>query len=217
MFAGDNRVGLLQRAALLASTLETTNPFHRGALIRRALLCDPLPSPDPNSLPPGSLEVPPVDAALTTRQRFEAKIEGNALCAGCHAMFSDIGYVMEAFDSLGRFRTTENVFDEQTGELIATLPVDTRATVQVAGDDPREVMGPKELNQMIVQSGKVQSCLSANYFRYALRRDPTSNSADACSYEAVRDALDEPGVGLAEAFRKIGSDAGFRQRKVGSR
>jgi hypothetical protein len=216
-FSDGNRAGLLQRGALLASTLETTNPFHRGALIRRSLLCDALPSPDPNSLPPGSLDTPPVDAALTTRKRFEAKVAGNALCAGCHSMFSDIGYVMEAFDSLGRFRTTENVFDEQTGELVATLPIDTRAMVQLADGDRREIIGPMELNQMILESGKVQSCLSANYFRYALRRDPTSNSADACSYKAVRDALDEPGVGLAEAFRRIGTDTGFRQRKVGSR
>src|SRR6185295_1442655 len=37
------RAGLLQRAALLVSNLEQTNPFHRGALIRRSLLCDPLP------------------------------------------------------------------------------------------------------------------------------------------------------------------------------
>ena len=46
------RAGLLQRAALLVSNLEQTNPFHRGALVRRAILCDSLPQPDPNSLPP---------------------------------------------------------------------------------------------------------------------------------------------------------------------
>ena len=42
---------------------------------------------------------------MTTRQRFAAKVEGNGLCQGCHASFSDIGYALESFDALGRFRT----------------------------------------------------------------------------------------------------------------
>ena len=119
--------GILQRAALLASSLEQTNPFHRGAFIRRSILCDNLPRPDPNSLPPGSLDPPPPSTAMTTRQRYAAKVDGNGLCQTCHASFSNLGYVMEAYDALGRFRTMEKVFDEQTGALLATLPIDTTA------------------------------------------------------------------------------------------
>ena len=59
---------------------------------------------------------------MTTRQRYAAKVEGNGLCQTCHASFSNLGYVMESYDALGRFRTMEKVFDEQTGALLATLP-----------------------------------------------------------------------------------------------
>src|SRR5690606_22828163 len=97
-FPSGERAGLLQRAALLVSNLEQTNPFHRGALVRRAILCDDLPQPDPNSLPPGALDPPPFDASQTTRERFQQKIEGNGLCENCHLAFSPIGYVMESFD-----------------------------------------------------------------------------------------------------------------------
>src|SRR5262249_39999069 len=69
------RAGILQRSALLVSNLELTTPFHRGALVRRNVLCDTLAQPDPNSLPPGSLDPPKVTAAQTTRQRYQAKIE----------------------------------------------------------------------------------------------------------------------------------------------
>jgi hypothetical protein len=215
-FASGTRAGVLQRAALLASSLEQTNPFHRGALIRRSILCDNLPQPDPNSLPPGSLDPPPSSAALTTRQRFAAKVEGNGLCEGCHASFSTLGYVMESFDALGRYRTTEKVFDEQTGALRATLPIDTSAAVFVTANDARPVSGPAELNQRIVESGKVEGCLSANYFRYALRRDPTRDSADACAYEAMRANLAAPGVGLADVFRRLAMETSFRRRKGGT-
>ncbi|HEV8548880.1 MAG TPA: DUF1592 domain-containing protein, partial [Polyangiaceae bacterium] len=210
------RVGLLQRAALLASTLETTNPFHRGATVVRSILCEDLPQPDPNSLPKGSLDPPPVDEALTTRERYQNKIKGNSLCLGCHVAFADMGYTLEAFDSLGRFRTEEKVFDEQTGALLATLPLDTTASVSIGDADPVSVSGPAELNEQIVGSGRVEACLSANYFRYALRRDPTRDSADACAFEKTKSALVTSGVGLEEAFRDIAAEPAFRNRKVGA-
>ena len=103
------RLGLLQRAGLLVANLEQTNPFHRGALIRRSVLCDALPQPDPNSLPPGSLDPPPTSTAQTTRQRFQAKVESKALCQTCHGGFSNMGYVLESFDTLGRYRTVASV------------------------------------------------------------------------------------------------------------
>ena len=210
------RQGLLTRSALLATSLETTNPFHRGALIRRAILCEDLEPPDPNSLPKGSLDPPPVDTELTTRERYQQKVEGNSLCNNCHKYFSNIGYTFEAYDSLGRFRTEEKIFDEETGELLATLPIDTTASIQL-GDGPAvAVDGPLDLNQQVLESGKLEACLSANYFRYALRRDPTPDSADACAFEKMRAGLDAPGTGLADVFRLIASEPGFRSRKVGA-
>ena len=112
--AAADRAGLLQRAALLVSSLETTNPFHRGAFLRRQLLCDPLPQPDPNSCRPDrsirrrpARPRPPASAS-PARPRA-------ALCQPCHRQFNDLGFVLEAFDALGRLRTTEKVFDEQNG------------------------------------------------------------------------------------------------------
>ena len=70
----------------------------------------------------------------------------------------------------------------------------------------RPVSGPAELNQRMIESGKVEACLSANYFRYAMRRDPTRDSADACTYEAMRGSLASGGA-LAAAFRGIAAGA----------
>ena len=210
------REGLLLRSALLVSSLETTNPFHRGAMIRRAILCEALEPPDPTSLPAGSLDPPPQSEALTTRERYQAKIEGNNLCLRCHQAFSNIGYTLEAYDSLGRFRTEEQVFDEETGKLLATLPVDTVASVQIGDEAAADVSGPLELNQRILASGKMEACLSANYFRYALRRDPAPNSADVCAFEHLQAKLGASGAVLADVFRQIATEPAFRTRKVGS-
>jgi len=209
------RAGLLQRAALLVSNLEQTNPFHRGALLRRSVLCDPLPQPDPNSLPPGSLDPPPPSSAQTTRQRFAAKVDGKALCQACHGGFSDLGYVLESFDALGRFRTMEQVYDEQTGEKLAELPIDTNAVAKVKPDDLAPVANAAELNQRLVTSEKVEACMAQRYFEFAARRAVSDATLDTCVVQDLAAGLKDPAVGLSGSFRRLAQYSSFFQRKVG--
>ena len=209
------RAGLLQRAALLVSNLEQTNPFHRGALLRRSVLCDSLPQPDPNSLPPGSLDPPPPSTAQTTRQRFQAKVEGNALCQACHGGFSDMGYVLESFDALGRYRTTEQVYDEKSGAKVADLPIDTNATPKVTPDDLAPVANASELNQRLVASQKVEACMAQRYFEYTTRRAVSDATLDTCVVQDLAAGLKDPALGLNGAFRRLAQYSSFFQRKVG--
>ncbi len=207
-----NRAGLLQRAAIVVSNQEHTNPFHRGAIMRRALLCDVLPQPDPVALPPGSLDPPPFSAAATTRQRYEAKVANNPLCTGCHENFSDLGYVQEAFDAIGRVRTKERVFDEQTGAMVAELEFDLQTVPRVRLDDDRPVRDVAELNERIVESGRVATCLVRNFTAMSLRRNGVTG-ADQCAEARVARRLREGGT-LAEAFKAIALEPSFRQRAV---
>lgn len=209
------RAGLFQRAALLVSNLEGTNPFHRGALVRRSLLCDALPQPDPNALPPGSLDPPPFDPNQTTRQRYQAKIENNSLCTTCHSSFASIGYVLESYDALGRFRTTETVFDAETGAKLAELPIDSVADTHLTASDTTPTKTAAELNQKLVDSQKVEACFAQKYFQYATRRDPTDDSLDSCVIQDLTAGLKDPQVGLAGSFRRLAQYASFFQRKVG--
>lgn len=202
------RTGLLQRSALLASSLEQTNPFHRGAFVRRYLLCDPLPPPDPSALPPGSLDPPPVDPNATTRERFDAKVADNQVCQGCHGSFSDIGYVLEAYDALGRYRETELVLDEENGDVLNELPIDTVAVAAIDLADTEPVADPAELNARILESGKMATCLSKQYFSYALRRPPSTAEGDQSLIAAM--AEDVP---LAELFREVALHPSFRLAK----
>lgn len=216
-FDQQQRAGLLQRAALLVSNLEQTNPFHRGALIRRSILCDSLLQPDTVDLPPGSLDLPPVDMAQTTRERFGAKVEGNGLCETCHQVFSDIGYVLESYDALGRFRTTELVFDEQSGELLAELPIDTQGSVAIVTLSDPPVADAGELNQAIIDSGKVEACLAQNYLSFVARRAQEAASIDACVIQDLSEMLSESEGGLERALRQVASFPTFFVKKVGEK
>jgi hypothetical protein len=215
-FPDGTRVGILQRGALLVSSLEETNPFHRGALVRRSILCDQLERPDPNTLPAGSLDPPPPSITDTTRVRYQKKIANNPVCASCHGRFSDIGYVLESFDALGRYRTVEKILDEQTGALLAELPIDNVATPRIDPSDNAPVHGPAELNRRIVESGKVANCLSTNYFEFTLRRSPAPSSGDTCLTSALGTYLTTPGVTLLDAFKAVAKHPSFRQRRIGA-
>lgn len=207
------RAGLFQRAALLVSSLEQTNPFHRGAFVKRNLLCEALPAPDPAALPPGSLDIPKTTETETTRERFENKVANNDLCTGCHGLFSSVGYALEAYDSLGRYRTVERVFDDASGELLAELPVDPVAEVAIGGVT-QTVQNPTELNRLMLDSGNVEACLATQYFRFVSRRDVASGTSDACVTREV--ATVSQSDGLLAGFRRIAELATFYQRKVGA-
>jgi hypothetical protein len=107
------------------------------------------------------------------------------------------------------------VFDEETGQLLATLPLDTSGVPRIVASDTTPVMGAAELNQRIVDSKKVERCLSSKYFAYALRRLPAGQSLDQCVIDDLAAALDDPAAGLGDAFARIARHASFFQRKVG--
>jgi hypothetical protein len=212
-FTDGSRVGLLTRSALLVVGEEQTNPFHRGAIIRKRLLCDPLPSPDPNSLPPGALDAPPANPMMTTRQRYDAKMLPE--CRPCHSQFNDIGYVLEAYDPLGRHRTTEKVFD-RAGKVVGELPIDVTAVPRVDLADTRPVKGAIELTRRVVESKKFEPCFSKSFLVYSLRRDLADGSADACSVDDLVAEIGRSGAGLGDVYRRLGLQASFRRRKVGT-
>jgi hypothetical protein len=209
MPAGE-RAGLLTRSAFLLSGNHETHPIHRGAEIRRSILCDTLPQPDPSALPEGALTPPEVTDDQTTRQRFEAKT-GNEPCNSCHSQMNPIGFVLESYDALGRFRVEERVIDEATGEELARLPIDSQTTPAIGSDPSVSVDTGLGLSQEVVDSGKTEGCFSRQYFRFTYGRD--EDATDGCALERVRSVLSEGGS-LRDALKGIALDPSFRSRRV---
>ncbi|MEM6996638.1 MAG: DUF1592 domain-containing protein [Myxococcota bacterium] len=203
------RAGILTRTALLVTGTHETHPVHRGAQVRRRILCDALPSPDPSALPDGALDPPPIDGEQTTRQRFEAKT-ADAACATCHDMINPIGFVLERYDALGRVRDEELVIDDLTGEVLATLPIDSQAAPRINGEDT--VIGSGiELSQQVAASGKAETCFARQYFRATFGREETPT--DACVVDRVSEALVDGGS-IKSALRAVAESPMFRSRRV---
>ena len=97
-----NRQGLLGQASILAVTSypNRTAPTIRGKWVLEQLLGTPPPPPPPN-VP--SLKEDASIKNLTMRQRMELH-RSNPTCAVCHRMMDPLGFALENFDGLGRWR-----------------------------------------------------------------------------------------------------------------
>jgi len=102
--AGSPRGGLLGMAAVMAmgSNGEVTSPVERGVWVLKFLLNDP-PPPAPPAVPQLTrLE----SKLLTTRERLLAHQE-EPQCASCHRKIDPIGFGLENFNAVGKWRTVD--------------------------------------------------------------------------------------------------------------
>ena len=109
------RGGLLTQASILKVTANgaNTSPVLRGVWLLERIIGTPAPPPPPNA---GSIE-PDTRGATNIREQL-AKHQAVKTCAGCHQKIDPPGFVLEAFDPIGRYRdfyrTTE------TGQKLST-------------------------------------------------------------------------------------------------
>ncbi len=208
MPAGE-RAGLITRAALLATGSANTRPIMKGVLIRERLLCDQLGAPPPDSF--GKL--PDLSGEKTTRELVEAitQVPGSA-CASCHTtQINPLGFATENFDSLGRLRKTQDLYDAN-GKVLLAKPVDTGSVPRVWMDATTPSTGAADLTSMLVDSGKVEACFAREYIRYASAR-AEDEGTDGCELEAVRAKLDS-GQSILDALKALALPPQFRQRYV---
>ena len=125
-----NRGGVLGMGSILTSTSLPlrTSPVHRGVWILDAMLGDPAPPPPPDA---GDLPADDTKAeGLTFRQQLDRHRKAKQ-CASCHARIDPLGFGLENFDAIGRWRTKD-----ANGK-----PIDSSATLpgDITFDTPQEL------------------------------------------------------------------------------
>lgn len=97
------RGGLLRLGAVLTATSAPlrTSPVKRGDWVLRRILGTPTPPPpaDAGSIPADDKSF----GGMTVRERLAAH-QRNATCAGCHSRIDPMGFPLERYDPVGRWR-----------------------------------------------------------------------------------------------------------------
>ncbi len=207
---GGQYAGLLTRAARTMSGTDGTSPILRGVAIKRALLCDTLGSPDPNSLPAGSLNPPPDDPFLSTRKRYENKTSSTT-CMACHSQINPFGFALERYDALGRHRTIEKVLGP-AGNLVAEHPVDANVTINLSAPPDPIVNGGIELSSTIANSQKFPMCFAKRWFQFSIRR--SSSALDNCALASTYESLKNPNATLLDTIKMTIVNPEFKMRRM---
>ena len=133
--ADSGRGGLLGQSSVLMLTSHAarTSPVLRGTWILDSLLNSP-PPPPPANVPP--LEESAEEGRKMTAKEQLARHRADPACAGCHSRIDALGFALENFDVLGRWR------DEDSGE-----PVDPSGTLASG----QAVHGPQGLRRLLLE------------------------------------------------------------------
>jgi len=128
----DARRGLLGQGSflLVTSVANRTSPVSRGKWVLENLLGVPAPLPPPNV--PSIDEGSDITAIKSLRQRME-KHRQQPTCAACHKIMDPIGFSLENFDLIGRWRTSEGGSPiDATSQLVDGTPLDGPASLRRA-------------------------------------------------------------------------------------
>lgn len=167
------RGGLLGMASVLAVSSHPyrTSPVLRGKWVLETMLGTP-PPPAPPDVPALDESESTVNAK-TLRQRLEQH-RRDPTCASCHDRIDPLGFGLENFDVLGRWRTSDQ------GQ-----PVDSRGTLP----DGTQFEGPQELKNLLLErKSQFARNLAAKLMGYALGRGLTFK--DYCTVSEIVEKLE---------------------------
>ncbi len=152
-----NRGGILGMPGILATTSfpNRTSPVKRGVWVLEQVLGEHVP-PAPPNVPTLEKQDQKKVANLTLRQRTELH-RTNAVCNNCHKILDPIGFGLENFDAIGRWRAED----------------DSGGKIDAAGELPggKRFSSPKELKTIIAaRKDDLARNLTEKLLAYALCR-----------------------------------------------
>jgi hypothetical protein len=195
----DRRAGLTGLGGVLAMTsrYKETSPVLRGAWVLDTLLGTPVPPPPP-SVPELKKEGPA--RKMTMREKISAHLS-DAACAACHRLMDPIGFGLENFDWMGRWRDKD----------------DNGSPVDASGQLPsgQKFSTPQELRAaLLANKNEFITNLTARMLGYALGR--SLQDGDDCTVQRIVQKLEQDGYRTRTLLREIVLSVPFRNTQGGT-
>jgi hypothetical protein len=194
-----HRGGILGMPGILATTSfpDRTSPVKRGVWVLEQVLGEHVPAAPPN-VP--SLEKQDNEnvATLTLRQRTELH-RTDATCANCHKILDPIGFGLENFDAIGRWREE----DDSGGAIDAT------------GELPggKRFSSPRELKAIIAgRRVELARNLTEKLLAYALCRQ--LEGYDEIVVDRLMENIAKDGYRMQTLITEIVTSYPFTQRRI---
>ena len=194
-----NRGGILGMPGVLATTSfpNRTSPVKRGVWVLEQVLGEHIP-PAPANVPALEKQDQKKVANLTLRQRTELHVS-NPTCANCHKILDPIGFGLENFDAIGRWREQD----------------DTGGAIDAAGELPggNHFTSPKELKAIIAERKlELARNLTEKLLAYALGRQ--LEGYDEIVVDQLMETIAKDDFRMQTIVTEIVTSYPFTQRRV---
>jgi hypothetical protein len=191
----EERGGILSQGSVLAvsSYPSRTSVVIRGKYILSNVLGTPPPPPPPD-VP--QLDESTVGTAMSLRQQME-KHRANAVCASCHSKMDPLGFALEHYDAIGKWRESDGKF-----------PIDSTGTLP----DGQTFDGPAAMRQAL--AGKLPEfaqCLIGKMLVYALGRG--LGPADQRTIDRIQRNWSAQGYRFQTLIYEVARSAPFQSRR----
>lgn len=193
---GTNRGGVLtQGSVLMVTSYPTrTSPVLRGKWVLENLLGAPPPPPPPDV--PALADVAET-SAVSLREALEQHRASTA-CSVCHARLDPLGFALEGFDAVGRFRTAD---DGMSIDDSGALPDGTR------------VDGPSGLRDVLLaRRVEVVETLAEKLLTYAIGRG--LEATDRPALREIRRRVESGDYRFSALVEGIVDSVPFRMRRI---
>ncbi len=194
-----NRGGILGMPGVLAMTSfpNRTSPVKRGVWVLEQVLGEHVP-PAPPNVPPLEKQDKQAVENLTLRQRTELH-RTNAVCANCHKILDPIGFGLENFDAIGRWRDRD----------------DTGGAIDAAGELPgaKRFASPRELKAIIAERREdLARNLTRKLLAYALCRQ--LEGYDEIVVDQIMETIAKDGYRMQDLISEIVTSYPFVNRRI---
>lgn len=164
------RSGVITHPFLLTAFSYSANssPIHRGVFLTRNVVGRAL-RPPPMAVAFSDADFP---ANLTMREKV-TKLTEPKNCQGCHSVINPLGFTLEHFDAVGRFRSDEN------GKAI-----DTTSEYQTEDGATVKLKGPRDVAEFAVNSPEAQKAFVEQLFHHLVKQPVLAYGRD--TLEALR-------------------------------
>jgi hypothetical protein len=163
-FGVGQRSGVLTHPYLLSALAysRTTSPIHRGVFLSRSIVGVNLKSPSVAA----AFEDAKFDPSLTMREKVSTVTKG-ASCSGCHSVINPLGFTLEHFDSVGRWRTEDN-----------RKPVDSVVDFDTEEGASLRLAGPADVAAHAGASRHAHESFVRQLFHYTIKQPPGAFGAE---------------------------------------
>jgi hypothetical protein len=195
------RAGVITHPYMMAAFAhtESSSPILRGVFLVRGVLGVTLRPPPEAFIPlPESLH-----PDLTTRERVALQTKPTS-CMSCHGIINPLGFTLEHFDAVGRFREQDN-----------NRPIDSTGTYLTRTGETKQFTGARDLAEFLAGSDEVQTAFVEQLFRHLAKQSVRAYGPKALT--ELRESFTKNGYSIRKLTVEAATTTALKGRETKAR